>query len=67
MHVAAGAEIAAGAGDDDGAAIVGVGEAAEEIAQFGVALERQRVFALGAVERDGRDAILRRSTGNARR
>ena len=56
VHVAAGAEVAAGAGEHDGAERLRRREVAEAIAQFGVELERQRVLALGPIERDGRDA-----------
>ena len=55
LDVAAGAEGAAGAGDDDGAdAGLGV-ERAEGVAELGVDLEGERVEPLGAVEGDGRD------------
>ncbi len=55
-HVAAGAEIAARARQHDGAHVAGLGELAEQIAQFRIAFEGQRVFLLGPVQRDGRDA-----------
>ena len=55
LDVAAGAEGAPGAGDDDGAdARLGV-EGAEGVAELGVDLEGERVEPLGAVEGDGRD------------
>jgi hypothetical protein len=37
--------------------IIGVAHGAEEIAQFRIRLKRQRVLALGAVERDGGHAV----------
>jgi len=40
MHVAAGAEIAASAGDHDVLDLVGVLQVAEEIAQLGIGFER---------------------------
>ena len=56
--VVAGAEGAAGAGQDDhpdGAVGVGLVEGAM---QLGFELVRQRVHPLRAIERDGRDAVL---------
>jgi hypothetical protein len=47
VHVAAGAEVLAGAGDDDGLDVVGIGQRAEQVAQLGVGIEGQRVLALG--------------------
>ena len=58
VHVAAGGEVAARAGEYDGFDVVGVDEVAEEVAELGVALERQRVLLLRPVERDGGDAVL---------
>ena len=55
MHVAAGAEIAAGARDDDRFDIVHMLQGAERVAQFGVRLERQRVLAVRPVDGDRRD------------
>ena len=57
-HVAARGEIAAGAGQHDRANVGGVDEIAEQVAQFRVAVEGQRVLALGPVEPDGRDAAI---------
>ena len=57
VHVAAGAEVAAGAGDDDGANVLGARQRAEQVAQLGVRLERQRILLLGAIEGHRRDAI----------
>src|SRR5690606_24794120 len=55
LHVPAGAEGAAGPGDDDGAD-PGLGiEGAEGVAQLGVHLEGEGVEPLGAVQRDRRD------------
>ena len=55
-YVAARAEVAARAGQHDGAHVGGVGEIAEEVAQFRVALEGQRILALRAVQANRRDA-----------
>ena len=55
-HVAARAEIAARAGQHDRAHVGGVDEIAEQVAQLRVAVEGQRVLALGPVEPDRRDA-----------
>src|SRR3974390_3721919 len=54
MHVAAGAEIAAGAGDNHVLDAVGVSEVAEGVAQLGIGLERQRIFPFRPVQRDRR-------------
>ncbi len=56
-HVAARREIAAGAGDDHNLDVVIHRAGAEEIRQFAVALEGQRIFALRPVQRHRRDAI----------
>ena len=58
VHVAAGAEVAAGAGDHDGLDVACVLQAAEQIAQLRVGVERERILPLGPVERDGRDLAL---------
>src|SRR5258708_6170478 len=55
VHVAARAEIAAGAGHHHGADLAHIGELAEQVAELGVAREGQRVLALRPVERDRRD------------
>ena len=57
-HVAAGAEIAALAGQHDRAHVRSVDEAAKQIAQFRIGLEGQRVLALGPVEPQRRDAAI---------
>ena len=54
-HVAAGAEIAAGAGDDDGLDALVLGRRAEQIDDLGVAVEGQRVLLVRPVERQRRD------------
>src|ERR1700730_17581128 len=55
--VVAGAESAPGAGqDDDADAAIGVG-LVEAPVQLGFELVRERVHALGPIERDGRDLI----------
>src|SRR5664279_1939368 len=51
-HIAAGGKIAAGAGDHHGLDFVIHGAGAEEIRQFPVTLEGQRILALGAVQGD---------------
>src|SRR5262249_49045988 len=56
--VVAGAESAAGAGEDDDAdGAVGV-RPVEGAMQLGFKLVRERIHSLGAIERDGRDALL---------
>jgi len=55
VNVAAGAEVAALAGDDDGLDVVDVIERAERVAKLGIAAEGQRVFALRPVEADDPD------------
>src|SRR4029079_19033447 len=52
VHVAAGAEVSAGAGNDDRLGLLFVFQAAEEVAQLGVRLEGQRILLLGAIERN---------------
>jgi hypothetical protein len=59
VHVAAGAEVAAGAGDDDRAHVARVDEPAEQVAQLRVRVERQRVLARGQRQRDRRDLAVR--------
>eukprot|EP01034_Spumella_vulgaris_P031080 gene31080-38410_t len=56
VHVAAGAEVLAGAGDDDRLHITGVRQRAEQVAQLGVGVEGEGVLAFRAVQRDGGDA-----------
>ena len=58
VHVAARAEVAAGALHDDAMHVAGVAQLAEQVAQFGVGREGQRVLALGPVQRDDADAVL---------
>src|SRR6185437_11803706 len=53
--VAAGGEIAARAGQHDRANVRRMGQLAKEVAQLGVAVEGQWIFALGTVERDRSD------------
>ncbi len=57
VHIAARAEVAAGAGDHDGLHVVGPFELVKQVAQFGVAVEGERVLALRAVQRDGADLV----------
>jgi hypothetical protein len=52
VHVAAGAEVAALPAQYHGLDVVGIGQIAEQVAQFGVGVEGQRVLAFGTVERD---------------
>ena len=58
VHIAAGTEIAAIGTEDHRLDIVGIGEGAETIAKFGITVERQRVLAFRAIERDDRNAVL---------
>src|SRR5688572_2340141 len=57
VHVAAGAEVAALAGEDDRPHVARVLQPVERVAQLGVALERKRVLAFRAVQRDRGDAV----------
>src|ERR1700722_3591151 len=50
-----GGKCAPRAGQHDCANIRPVGQVTKEVPKFGVAVESQRILALGAVERDGRD------------
>ena len=59
-HVAARAEIAAGAGQHDRLDVLGMAQRLEGALQLGVALEGQRILALGPVERERRDLVLDR-------
>src|SRR5262249_18424768 len=65
-HVAAGAEIAAGAGDDERLDGFLPGGRAEEIDDLGVALEGERIFLIGPVERDAGDLAVDRQADGAR-
>jgi MFS family permease len=58
MHVAAGAEIAAGACEDDGLDGFVVDQLAKEIAQLAVGVEGERIFSLRPVQRDDADLAL---------
>ena len=49
--VAAAAEVAALAGEDDGLDVGGVAHLAEQVAQLAVGIEGERVLAIGPVER----------------
>src|SRR3546814_18275361 len=52
------AEIAAGAGYHHRLDIRGVDQAAKQVAQFGIRVERERVLALWTVQRNGRNLIV---------
>src|SRR5262249_29629172 len=65
-HVAAGAEIAACAGDDERLDGFLPGGRAEEIDDLGVALKGEWVLLVGAVERDGGDLAGERKANGAR-
>ena len=52
VHVAAGAEVPARAGEHDRMHVVGMAQPREQVAQLGVGLEGERVLALGPVQRD---------------
>src|SRR5690606_12444441 len=54
--VTAGAEIAAGAGDDDGAHVAGMRQRAEQVGEFLIAVEGERILLFRPVQRDGGDA-----------
>ena len=64
-HVAAGAEIAAGAGDDEGLDGLVLRGGAEDVGDLGVALEGQRVLLVRPVERQGRDLAVDREAARA--
>jgi len=55
VHVAAGAEVAAGAGDHHHLDVRVEAQRAEQVAQLGVGLEGERVLALRPVQRDRGD------------
>src|SRR5262249_24360278 len=61
-HVAAGAEIPALAGDDEGLHALVAGGGAKDVADLGVALEGERVLPVGPVQRQGRDLAVDRET-----
>ena len=50
MHVATRAEVAAGASQYDGADLVGVSQTCEDVPQFFVDLERERILALRPIQ-----------------
>ena len=58
MHIAAGAEIATRSGDDHDINVGGVCQITKQVSQFSVGIKGQRVFALGSIERNGRNAAL---------
>ena len=58
VHIAAGAEVVARAHQHDGLHVVRPLELVEQVAQLSIRIERERVLALGAVERDGGDTAL---------
>ena len=58
MHIASGAEIAPRAGDDHNIDVGGICQITEQISQFCVGIEGQRVFAFGSIERNGGNAAL---------
>ena len=64
VHVAAGAEVAAGAGDHHRLDLAAVGQVAEEVAQLGVGVEGERVLPLGPVQGDEGDARFDRAGGS---
>ena len=57
MHVPAGAEVAAGAADGDGADIPAVAQALEQIPQLGIGIEGEGVLALRAVQGDAPNPV----------
>src|SRR3954462_2512197 len=60
MNVPAGREIAAGAGEHHAFDLRRVGKLAKCVTKLGIAVEGQRVLALGPVERDRRDSVVKR-------
>src|SRR5665213_827885 len=58
VHVAARAEVAAGAADDDRANFLHRHQCAEEITQLSIGLEGERILALRAIQRDEADTFL---------
>ena len=54
VYVASGTEVVSGAGDDHRVHVFRVYEVAERIANLDIGVERQRVFALRMIEREGR-------------
>ena len=56
VHVAAGAEVPAGAGEHDRAHVGHRRQRTKRLGELGVGVERQRILALGPVERDRRHA-----------
>ena len=65
-HVAAGAEVAARAGDDDGLDLLVLRRGAEQVDDLGVAVEGQRILLVGPVERQRRDLAVDREAHVAR-
>jgi hypothetical protein len=57
VDVAARRKVVARAIDDDGANLAVVHQVAEQVAQLGVRIERQRVLALGNIERHVADVL----------
>src|SRR5579863_6018308 len=58
MHVAARAEIAAIGQEDDSFDVLGVGQRAKRVAEFGVGFECERIFPVGPVELNHRDGAV---------
>src|SRR5690349_12971526 len=58
MHVAARAEVTAGAGDDDSLDQITMVQLVERAAKLVITFESQRIFALRTAERDRCDPIL---------
>ena len=58
VHVAARGEVAAGAADHEGFDVLVFCRFMEEIAELGITVESQRIFALRPVQRDRRDALV---------
>src|SRR3546814_944497 len=59
MDIAPRTEIAARPGDDDRLHFGRVDKLPEQVAQLGIALERQRVLAIRTVQRDRRHAVFK--------
>ena len=57
MHIAARTEIAAVWGKNNGFDVVFIVQIAKPVAQFGIAVKRQRVFTLWSIKRKCGDAV----------
>jgi hypothetical protein len=65
-HIAARTEITACSGDNNGLHLFFLLECLKKIGELAIAFEGERIFSIGPVERDGRDAIFHLETKMAR-